>query len=333
MKKYTIITYVFALLSIVTFGFVLAQPVSAQNVAFSINPPLLETFIKPGKTIVVAYTVENRGDPMIVSTDIRPFTPRGIYGDINVKFENEGPIRFSLENSDIKLGEAFNLGQRQGQQLLLKIRVPEGTPNGDYYYTFFIANSLGREQSGFTSTQAQAFVGSNILISVTDDGRIDVSGSIGSFEVSPRFSVTIFGKKYDIFDSTDPVPVKLIVQNTGRNLIKPRGTVIFQGSYGEKLDYTVVPQNVLKESSRMISLSDNSTNDTEDVQNTRIQYSNLEPASTYLKGFFIWILYFRSNSKLRRRHRISNEISYVLCVPDKAQYHSSYSHRRYFYRS
>ena len=118
------------------FFLMLAQPAWSQGLKLSITPPLLELTIKPGKSVVIAYTVSNLEDPTVLTSFVRPFVPTGVHGAFTIADEFSGPVRFSLENSNIALEAPFFLKSNQGQQLLLKIRVPEGTPEGDYYYNF-----------------------------------------------------------------------------------------------------------------------------------------------------------------------------------------------------
>ena len=90
-------------------AFLLAMPLGAyaQQFSFSVSPPLVELTTKPGKSVLIAYTVTNGGDPTVISADIRPFKPLGITGDVQLGDDLEGPIRFSLDNSNIQLGKPF----------------------------------------------------------------------------------------------------------------------------------------------------------------------------------------------------------------------------------
>jgi hypothetical protein len=250
-------------------------PTFAQQLSLSISPPLVEAVMKPGKSIVIAYTVANLGDPLIVSAQVRSFKPRDMYGSIELADELEGPARFNLENSTIKLGKQFFLKPQEGQQLLLKIRLPDGTPEGDYYYTFYVQNDLGRPEEGSTAAQTQALVGSNILITVTESGAVDVKGSIGEFSLMKpknRAPLMIFGKTFPIYESTDEIPVKLVVQNTGKNAIKPHGDISLRGNFGERAEFQLLPENILSQSSRLIHASPS---------------AGLTNSSLNLKGFYV----------------------------------------------
>lgn len=258
------------------------SPIEAQKLSFSISPPLVEAVMKPGKSIVIAYTVANLGDPMIVSARVGSFQPQGIYGSINLSDQVEGPARFNLENSKLKLGKQFFLKSKEGQQLLLKIRLPEGTPEGDYYYTFYVQNDLGRQDEGTTAAQAQALVGSNILITVTGSGDLEAKGGIGEFSILGG-RLPFLGKDVHIFESTDLIPVQLIIQNAGRNLIKPIGSIHLRGNFGERADFDIIPENILSQSSRLVHATPSASID----GTSQSAIKNIKNASLFLSGFFV----------------------------------------------
>ncbi len=242
--------YIFFLVTIL-FLLVPGQ-VAAQNISLSMTPPIIELTIKPGKSVVIAYTVSNLGDPAVLSSNVRPFAPSGIYGELNVAQDFSGPIRFNLENSNIKFDTPFFLQTKQGQQLLLKIRVPEGTPEGDYYYTFLATNAPGKLAEGSSQPVAQASIGSNILITVTNAGNFDINPRISQFKMEPRYVFNLFGRRYNLIESSDAIPVSLTVENKGKNLIKPHGSVTLKGTFGTAKEYTILPENILSNSSRLL---------------------------------------------------------------------------------
>ena len=131
----TIYKYLIIFLSLVSCFMFYVPYSAAQQVSLSLSPPHLETVIKPGKTILIAYTLQNYGDPTVITARVLPFIPQDNNGDVSIKDSFEGPIRFSLENADIQLEKPFFLRPQQSQQLLLRIRIPEGAPEQDYYYT------------------------------------------------------------------------------------------------------------------------------------------------------------------------------------------------------
>ena len=249
-----------------------ATSINAQQITLSLSPSLIETIIKPGKAILIAYNLKNLGDPTVVKAKVLPFIPKDNYGNITIKDEFEGPVRFSLDNSLIKLDEPFTLKSGENQQLLLRIRLPEGAPVGDYYYTLLVETQPAPELGGSTASTARASVGANIIITVTDTGILDTKGRISFFDVLTK--VKFFGRTMRIFDSNDKIPVALVILNQGKNVVKPKGEIVLRGNFGEKATYDILPQNILAESQRLILATPSAG-------------LEKQPVSLVLKGFFV----------------------------------------------
>ncbi|MBI2310785.1 hypothetical protein HYU90_03145, partial [Candidatus Collierbacteria bacterium] len=82
-----------------------------QSIGFSIYPPVLETVIKPGKTITQVFTIQNLSESdKIVIARVIPFVPEDEHGSPLLKpnFQPSWLSYFSLANSIITLGQPFN---------------------------------------------------------------------------------------------------------------------------------------------------------------------------------------------------------------------------------
>ncbi len=259
--------------------------VRAQQVTLSISPPILEVFIKPGKSILIAYKVGNSGDPVVATAKVLPFEPKDQYGNINIKPEFEGPVRFSLDNANISLEQPFFMQTKDSQQLLLRIRIPDGAPEGDYYYTLLVETQPPPTIEGAPNTSAKATIGSNILITVTNTGMTEAKGKIALFDILPRFSFSLFGRQYEVFDSSDKIPVILVVDNQGKNLIKPQGEITLRGNFGETANYEVIPQNILAESQRQLAASPSASVDCQTPGKGSVYCR--KSVSLLLSGFFV----------------------------------------------
>lgn len=269
---------------ILIFTFFILNYSYAQQVSLSLSPPLIELLAKPGKSVLIAYTLENLGDPVILSTKVLPFIPLDNQGKIQIKPDFEGPIRFSLENSNLNLGQSFFLRNKQSQQLLLRIRVPEGAPEGDYYYSFLVESQPSLGALNESSSFSKATIGGNILITVSESGQTNIKGKINLFDVVPRYQIKIFGKSVKIFESSDLIPVVLILENNGKNFIKPQGEIILTGNFGEKAKYNVLSQNILSQSQRLIQASPSAEIN---CQNENKKKICSRPFSLVISGFFI----------------------------------------------
>ncbi len=268
------------------------KPVRAQQVSLSLSPPLVELIIKPGKSVLVAYQIENLGDPVYLNADVVSFEVKDNLGNVKLKEKAEGPFRFSLDNSALKLNQPFFLKTRQKEQLLLRIRAIEGAPEGDYYYTLIVSTQPRMVTEGDSIGSTKATIGTNIITTVTESGKIDIKGKIALFDVLPRFRLPL-GKSYlNFFDSNDKIPIVLILENKGKNFIKPEGEIILKGNFGETAHYQLLPQNILAESQRLI----------EATPSAEVELK--KPVSLILSGFFLG------------RYRLSTNINFGQGIPN-----------------
>ncbi|GAB4219263.1 MAG: hypothetical protein Fur009_4550 [Candidatus Microgenomates bacterium] len=247
----------------------------AQQISLSLTPPLIETTIKPGKSIMIAYTIKNYGDPTYLKTKVISFEPKDNLGNIRLKNNLEGPVRFDLDNADLQLERPFFLKTGESQQILLRIRIPDGAPEGDYYYTL-LAETIPQEGINGSTSIAKVSIGANILVTITNTGIINIKPKIVIFDVLTNLK--IFGKKINIFDSFDKIPIVLILENKGKNLIKPQGEINIKDFFAHNFKYQIIPKNILAESQRLLEATPSVT-----IENNY----NLKNTSLILSGFFI----------------------------------------------
>lgn len=259
---------------VITIIFIPGQA-NAQQVSLSISPPLLELFIKPGKSIMVAYRLDNLGDPAFINLKVLPFEAKDNLGNIRIKGEFEGPVRFSLDNSDLQLEQPFFLKAGGSQQILLRIRIPENIVDGDFYYSLLAETAPPTVSEGLGSARAKATIGSNILVTISNSGNIDIKPRLVLFDILSKLKFNFLGKVIKIFDSADKIPAVFIVENKGKNMIKPEGQITLKGNFGETAKYDIISKNILAESQRLLEATPSA------------QIDSSLPTSLILSGFFI----------------------------------------------
>jgi len=248
MKNYNLKLKIFRFCIVIfTFAFCILNlsEANAQQVSLAISPPLIQTVIKPGKAILIAYSLENSGDPTILTARVVSFEPKDNFGNIRLKDRAEGPVRFSLDNAELSLDQPFFLKTKASEQLLLRIRVPEGAPEGDYYYSLLAETTPAIGREGIGSAQAKATIAANILVTISHSGTIEIKPKIVLFQLLSKM-------KWKIFDSLTEVPLVLVLENQGKNLIRPEGKITLRGLLGTSADYEIVPKNILAESQRLV---------------------------------------------------------------------------------
>lgn len=237
-------------LVVALFLLVRVSPASAQQIKLSVIPPQVQIIMKPGISLIKAFNFENQKDPGIFYFQIVSFRSSGDQGNIELGREAEGPMRFSLENSDVRLGEKFFLKSRSLKQAVLKIRAIENAPLGDYYYTLLMISEPPSAQA--STGRGSAMIGANILISITRDGFTPTSVKIAQFTIVPRYKFSLFGKQFLVVEPTDEVPVILKLANTGSYLIAPDVKLNLRGGNGVTRSRKLLPQNILRNSERVL---------------------------------------------------------------------------------
>lgn len=270
------INYFIATAAVIVFMSIAAPMAFAQQVSLSISPPIIEAAMKPGKSIMIAYNLKNSGDPTIITTKVVSFEPRDNFGNVRLKNDAVGPVRFSLDNADLQLGQPFFLNTGATQQLLVRMRLPENIPNGDHYYSLLAETMAPTTIEGIASSRAKATIASNILITVTDSGIIDIKPKITIFETLSRLKLNFFGKTLKVFDSLDKIPVVLYLENKGSNKIVPNGKITLRGGFDQTAEYEIIPKNVLTNSQRLL----------EATPSASVSAGNQVPATMTLEGLF-----------------------------------------------
>ena len=152
------------------------------------------------------------------------------------------------------LEKPFFFASKERRQAVIRIHVPLGIPDGDYYYMILAetvpAFSVGGQSTGIAS----AAIGSPLLITITDSGITEVKASIAEFSFKPDYTFTIGNKTVRIIDNIKNVPIVCSIRNMGKNLIQPNG-VITNRIGSSKKEYTIIPQNILSNSQRIIKVA------------------------------------------------------------------------------
>jgi len=216
----------------------------------SISPPQIEFILKPGVTLIQAYDVTNNSDQNIsVNTKVLPFLPSGDNGSVTYSNLISNPnINFSLNNSDIQLGQPFTLKANETKQLVLKITANSQTKLSDYYSTFFVyqTNDMSANDSNITQTTGQ--IGSHVLLSVSDTESPKVEGVIQKFTITPKIK--------DVFFT--PINFSGQIQNNSNYFFKTSGKIIIKKGDKVVKELNLDSQNVLANYYRQFSCNNQS---------------------------------------------------------------------------
>lgn len=244
-----------------------AFPTHAQEIGFTIDPPVSHLAILPGRTATIPLTISSSGDPVPASITFSPFYPTGTTGEVNLVDCTQPGLSSCLATSWFSIASASGslnstsektsgifLNSKQPTNLTLRVSVPENTPSGDYPMTTLVRSEVPAKLT--TNAHLIPQVGAHIIVSVLpSDGHYEQSGKILSFSSKEGMSIGFGKARIKLYDSFDQIPLVLTVQNTGDLLIKPSGVI---QSVGKSLPirYEFAPQYILGHLIRVLQVAD-----------------------------------------------------------------------------
>lgn len=211
----------------------------------TISPAQIEYLVKPNATIIQAYEINNNSDQDIyLNSEVLPFLPQGNSGSVNYQnIPANSNINFSLNNSDLVLGQPFLLKANSKRQLVLKIKTSNSASLSDAYYTFFVSQ-LNNQNTNIP--QVSGKIGSHILLSITNTENITSKGSVNIFKTTPKIKDVLFSQ------------IKFIgeVKNDSNYFLKTSGQITLVKNDQTLEEIKLQPLNVLANYYRQIDCQD-----------------------------------------------------------------------------
>jgi len=208
----------------------------------SISPSNNEFFIKPGQSYLLAFDIINNSQTTLtLNSSIETWLPKDNKGEITYENAFADPsISFSLNNSDLKLGQTFLAKPNEKKQLVLKIHTTTSTSLKDHYYTFFITQ--------LSPDQTTAKIGAHLIFSTQE--KQTASLSIKKFSASPLIKDSFF--KPIIFSGT--------AYNNSSQYSKLTGKLIISKNNLKIQEIIISPDVILGNYSRSIRCADKEAN-------------------------------------------------------------------------
>lgn len=212
----------------------------------TISPAQIEYLVKPNATIIQAYEINNNSNQDIyLNSEVLPFLPQGNSGSVSYQnIPTNSHINFSLNNSDLVLGQPFLLKANSKRQLVLKIKTSSNVSLSDTYYTFFVSQIQNQNNVNFP--QASGKIGSHILLSVTNTENITNKGSVSIFKTTPKIKDVLFSQ------------IKFMgeVKNDSNYFLKTSGQITLVKNDQTLEEIKLQPLNVLSNYYRQIDCQD-----------------------------------------------------------------------------
>lgn len=236
-------------LILAVFYSLFSTTIYAQTFSLSLYPPILEAVIKPGEKIEQTYIIENSGGDTAISIDIYQFKEADQAGvaKLDKSLKEYDPLNFKswfeIENPKINLGEKIKIAAKEKKEIKVSINPPQETEDGDYYFTLVFRTEVD-DNTVLPNTKAaisQAEIGSNIILTITKDGKVNPRPEILAFK-APKF-----------IDSFDQISYHIEIANKGTSFFKTVGKIVVTSILGERYVLNLAPQNIIAGSSRIIN--------------------------------------------------------------------------------
>lgn len=269
MKKIVLTAIIIGILS-ATSGVALAQ-----EIGLGINPPIAEIVARPNSTINLSYQIENRHDPAIIEMTVVNVTPSGQAGSLSISQNLNSPILFEFTLSG-KEQASFFMASKSKTKVNLTIKIPQTIDPKDYYVAVNARAINSKTSDSESSVLIEPVISSPLLISIPDKEGFEALAQLEKFSIEPRFKFNLNGRVINIIDSTDSLPISLIVKNNGRHLIKPQGSINLTQRFKKQTSYPLLPVSILKSSSRLIP-----------AVSIKSCEKNCQPNSLIISGFLL----------------------------------------------
>lgn len=251
----------------------MGMSVFAQEATVSLSPSKSEIFIKPGLDYQLEFRMKNDGDPVVLTPSVRPFTSHpSSTGVIDISQKQEPVLGFSDEGELLEKPAFLKSGDVLS--IPLRIHIPEGAPEGDYYEAFIADTHPAPAAEGSPSLSISSRLVSPLLITVTRGGGVDMLSKINFFNLV-GYEHNLLINKVRFVDSLDSIPLALSVSNNGKHYVKIAGKLTTQGWFVGKKSYTIVPQTVLSGTNQYMITESGGT------------FSTSRPLLATLKGFLL----------------------------------------------
>ena len=220
VKKILLPTLVLFLFCVLYLPRILNAEGGPSSSSVTVVPPRFELWGNPGEPVPEqSLRVTNETDSEATyAITVEDFGAQGEEGNVNLYDDGQSNGSFSLAKWITVEPQSLTMGPKETKIVTYSINIPKNAEPGGRYASV-VVNSGGR-----TKVQGGAAVSPRVvsLVLLRVSGDVKEEASIESF-TAPKYS------------ETSPVNFDLRVKNSGRNHIKPKGTIIITNIFGKKV--------------------------------------------------------------------------------------------------
>ncbi len=218
--------------------------VQAKDVDLTIEPRAVGVLARPGSTVRIPLTVTNSSS----SQYLKPIILRSQVSDDGLESESSAlntlPIQTSFYDGDARVERSIFLQKGKAKKVIYQLELSDRLSTGDYLLLAGYETQPDQLSTTY-SVRAKLRVMTPILLTVSKSGVVDIRGEIRSFETK--------NQQY-FYDSFDPIPLNLVIANTGKNALRASGKITVRNAFGQSAQYDLAERLILSKTSGQLSL-------------------------------------------------------------------------------
>ncbi len=245
--------------------------VYADNTIFNLSPTLISIKTKSPADINFPLHIENlsNGD-VVLEVILRPFTPGKTEGvpQVYINFNNDLLLRKIeiKDSSQMVIDKELKLGPKSKKTLIVHIPVSGSDPESDHYFSIFFITEPPKppeviSQDIQASSLIRTGVAATVLLSINDH---------------ESESVMVSDFTTNSFIQHGPVPFRVLVTNKGRHFVRLNGQVGIKNIFGQEIgSISLLPANILANSSRTLSSESSHDSNLDNLQNQAVIWGEI----------------------------------------------------------
>lgn len=242
--------FMVALVSIVVPA---TSPVDAQSLSVQIDPAFHQVIAEPGQSLTINHEFTNLGDPNVYSFQVYRVTGHDRYGNVALALRADTPIRIELEQDGEPIRDAQLLTSSQRTTIQSRITIPAGIEPGEYAFALVGRREAQPSPEGAITTRLNGGVGALMLLTVSSTTEERPEAQISEFQIGSPFTVSLFGFDLQLYDINQPIPISLVIENTGSHHLIPRGSIDVIPTFGRADSHPITPGYILPEQEKLLA--------------------------------------------------------------------------------
>ncbi len=238
---------------LVLLSFLIVAPTHAQEASMTITPSFYHLTTTPASIHTFRFSFENNADPQLYTFRLYQLGNPDLHGIVKPLPEITAPISIELTAPQIKFGERVLLRTNEREEIPVEIVIPEETPEGEYVFAIAIEALSTTPDQGTATIAIENGIGLLLPITVTKTNKDSKKVSMSLQRAAKGVTIPWGRSTLHFIDTKTPVPLTLLVKNSGKFHVIPKGEIQLKNQNNTAQRFGIVPGYVYPYSQRILS--------------------------------------------------------------------------------